>query len=69
MQNLCLGIQKFIFSCPAFFSSFRELCAFFEKLLNHGPLNTSDQTGLFVLRESHVARMHRFVFRPEMRSP
>lgn len=42
------------------------MCGCFEKLMNHGPLNTSDQTGLFVLRESHVARMHRFVFRPEM---
>lgn len=48
------------------FSSFRELRGCFEKLMNHGPLNTSDQTGPFILGESNVARTHGFVIRPEM---
>lgn len=69
MQNLCLGIHKFIFSCPVFFSSFVLLHSCFEKLMDHAPLNMPDQTGLLILRESNMARTHGFVIGPEMWNP
>lgn len=49
VQNLCLGIHKFIFSYPVFFSSFVLFHGCFEKLMNHALLNMSDQTGLLIL--------------------
>lgn len=69
MWNLCLGIHNFSFFHPVFFSSFKGLCGCFEKLMNHGPLNTSDQTGPFNLRESCVARTHVFGIRSEIQNP
>lgn len=66
MQNLYLGIHKFIFSFPVFFSSFGLFHNCFEKLMNHVPLNMSDQKCLLILGESDVVRTHGSVIGPEM---
>lgn len=61
-MNVCLFVQCFL-------SSFADLCGCFANLMNHRPLNTSDQTGTAILRETCVARMSGFAIRLEMWNP